>query len=77
MCKTCVPGASRGQKRVSDPVELELQMLVNYHVGSGKQNFDPLYKQQAFDQGLFLQPLHSFIFSTEVPSSRMILAVSG
>jgi hypothetical protein len=26
-----------GQKRVSDPLELDLQMAVNHHVGAGKQ----------------------------------------
>lgn len=125
ICTTCVSGASRGQKRVSDPVELELQMLLSYHVGSGKQNLDPLYKQQVLlTRGCFSSPstccftppgtacggvaLHQWsgrpivgwasyihhwsrkcptvlsigrangdIFSTEVPSSKMILAVSS
>lgn len=57
ICTTCVPGASSGQKRVSDPVELELQMLVSYHVGSGKQNLGPLYKQQVlWTRGCFSSP---------------------
>ena len=30
----CVPGAHRGQK---DPLELELEMLVSYHVGDESQ----------------------------------------
>ena len=29
-----VPGAHRGQKRASDPLELELQMVVSHQVGS-------------------------------------------
>jgi hypothetical protein len=30
-----VPGAHRDQKRTSDPVELELQMVVSCQVGAG------------------------------------------
>jgi hypothetical protein len=33
----CMPGACGGQKRASDPLELELQMVVNCHVSSGNQ----------------------------------------
>jgi hypothetical protein len=29
-----VPGAYRGQKRVSEPMELGLQTIVSYHVGA-------------------------------------------
>ena len=29
----CVPGAHRGQKRASDTLELELQMVESHHVG--------------------------------------------
>ena len=32
LCIMCVPGACRGQKRASDPVELELQIVVRCHV---------------------------------------------
>ena len=31
----CVPGACGGQKRVSDPLELELQKVVSHRVGAG------------------------------------------
>ena len=31
----CVPGAGGGQKRVSDPLELELQTVVSHFVGTG------------------------------------------
>lgn len=30
----CMPGACGGQKRVSGPRELELDMVVNHHVGT-------------------------------------------
>ena len=30
-----MPGANGGQKRVPDPVELELQIFVSHHVGAG------------------------------------------
>lgn len=34
----CVPGvcsASGGQKQASDPLELEIEIVVSYHVGAG------------------------------------------
>ena len=37
VCVPCVPGAGGGQKRASYLLELELQMVVNHHVGAGKQ----------------------------------------
>lgn len=33
-CIPCVLGAYRGQKRVSDPLGLKLQIVVSCHVGS-------------------------------------------
>lgn len=30
-----MPGAQRGQKGMSDPLELELQNIVSYHMGMG------------------------------------------
>jgi hypothetical protein len=30
----CVPGVLRGQKKASDPLELELEMVVSYHFGA-------------------------------------------
>ena len=33
----CVPGAHRGQKRASDPLELELWMVISNDVGAGNQ----------------------------------------
>lgn len=35
MCTMCAPHASGGQKWVSDSLELELQTVMNYHVGAG------------------------------------------
>lgn len=37
LCATSVPAAYRGQKRVSDLLELQLQMIMNHHVGAGNQ----------------------------------------
>lgn len=31
----CVPGAHRGQAKVSDPLGVELQMFLSCHVGAG------------------------------------------
>lgn len=35
VCTMCTPGAQGGQKRVSDPQELELQAVVSRHVDAG------------------------------------------
>lgn len=37
MCTTCVPGDWEGQKKTSDSLKVELQVLVSYHVGSGSR----------------------------------------
>ena len=37
LCTMCMPGACRGQKRVLDHLELELQRVVNHHVDAGNQ----------------------------------------
>lgn len=34
MCATCMPGAQEGQKRRSDPLELESQVIVSHDVGA-------------------------------------------
>lgn len=34
LCTMCVPGAPRDQKKASGPLELELKMTVNYHMGA-------------------------------------------
>lgn len=36
-CAMPVPGTLRGQKLVLDPLELELQVIISYHVGTGNQ----------------------------------------
>jgi hypothetical protein len=33
----CMPGAHGGHKRALDPLELELQGVVSYHMGAGNQ----------------------------------------
>jgi hypothetical protein len=38
MCTTCMPG---DQERVLDPLELELQIVVSYHVGIRNQTWVP------------------------------------
>lgn len=32
-----VPGTLRGQNKVSDPLDLELQVIMSYYVGTGNQ----------------------------------------
>lgn len=34
LCTTCMPGTSRGLKRVLGPLELELHRDVSHHVGA-------------------------------------------
>lgn len=34
-CTVCLPGTRRGQKRVSEPLELEFQRVVSSHVNAG------------------------------------------
>jgi hypothetical protein len=35
VCTMCMSGTYRGQKRLSDPLVLELQMVVSCHEGAG------------------------------------------
>jgi hypothetical protein len=41
MCNTWMPATHAGQKNALDPLELELQMIVNHHVGAENQNHVP------------------------------------
>lgn len=36
LCNSCVSGVHGSQREASDPVELELQVVVSYGVGAGK-----------------------------------------
>ena len=38
LCTICASGASRGQKKVSDPLDPELLMVVSHHVGLGLES---------------------------------------
>ena len=35
MYVSCYVGATKGQKRALDPLELELEMVINLYVGAG------------------------------------------
>lgn len=37
LCTTFIPGAHRCQKRVSDPLEVELQVSVSHNAGAANQ----------------------------------------
>lgn len=37
MCTACMPGAHRAEKRALNPLALELQLVVRYHVGAGNE----------------------------------------
>lgn len=43
----CMPGTLRGQKEVSDPLELTLQTVVSSHISAKKQILSPLQELQA------------------------------
>jgi hypothetical protein len=43
-----MPGAHGGQKRPLDPLELEAQMVVSYHVGVGNQSHLSRTQRQIF-----------------------------
>ena len=45
VCAPCACSVLGDQKRVSDPLGLELQMAVSYHVGCWKQILGPLQEQ--------------------------------
>ena len=47
LCTVYMPGAFRGQKRASDPLELELTVVVS-HYGCWESNPDPLQEQPVF-----------------------------
>ena len=42
LCITCKPGTCGGQKRASDALELELRIVVKYHVGAGNWTWSSL-----------------------------------
>jgi hypothetical protein len=37
VCATCMPDTQRGQMKISMPLELELWIVVSYHVGVKKE----------------------------------------
>lgn len=39
MCTICIPGASGGLRKVSDPLRFELWMIVNHYMGAGNQTW--------------------------------------
>jgi hypothetical protein len=54
-----MPGALRSQRRASDTLDLELQMVVSHHLGTGEQSLDPLEEHQVFlttEPSIFLDP---------------------
>lgn len=51
----CMPGVHRGQMSASDPLALELWMVVNFHVGAEEPNPGPLQEQV-----LAFYPLNQF-----------------
>ena len=55
----CVPVVCEGQKRASDPLELQLQMAVSHLLcGCWKQNLDPVHAQKVLKLLSLLSSLH-------------------
>ena len=68
VCITCVPGAYGGPK-ASDPLNLELQMVVSCHVGAGKQT-NALYKSTTcFEPLACLSSPSSAMFTQKQPKA--------
>ena len=60
VCTVCMPGAKRDQKRTSDPLELELQIVICCCVVTGNQTL-VLYKNiRCITIDLSAQSLHFF-----------------
>jgi hypothetical protein len=62
-CFACIcvyhiwPGACRDQKRLPDPLELELQMVLSHHMGGWESNLGLLEEPELLADELTLQPL--------------------
>ena len=50
MCITSVHGVHRGQKKVSDPMGLELQMVVSHHMVTGNGTWVSLQDPEPYLQ---------------------------
>ena len=59
VCAACACSAHRDQKREVDTLELELQMVVNLHVGSVTRTWIFLQQQQVLLTVIPLSSLHS------------------
>jgi hypothetical protein len=61
MCTISVPGAQRGQKKVSDALELELQVVVSYYVDSGNQTWVFCKDKRCFSLLIHLSSTYLFL----------------
>ena len=62
LCTACTPGAHRSKERVSDPLELELWVVVNY-LSCGRWDINPSPLQELhklFNDQPSLQPTSCF-----------------
>ena len=57
MCTMCFPGAHGGQKKASDPLKLDLQMVVSHCVSAGIEPGS--FGRAAISPVLFLSNLHN------------------
>lgn len=53
----CMSGIHRGQKKASDPLELELEKIVSCHIHVGSCRDPPEEQPVLLTRGLSLQPL--------------------
>lgn len=49
LCKVCVPGAHRGQQRVSDPLDLGVRVGCELQCGWLKSHLSPLEEQRTLN----------------------------
>lgn len=68
----CVPTAFECQKKESDPLELELQMLVSCYVGNWELNAGSLQEQPV---ALIMEPSHVLLIHSaqvQIPAKLLI-----
>lgn len=71
----CVPAVHRGQERVLDPLELELQMVVSQYVGAENQNCVLWKNSQCFSLLSYLSDPWTSLQVSYPPSPREELSL--
>lgn len=73
MCTMCVPSAQGGQKKLSDPLKLELWKVVNHSVVVGNSNWVLWKSSKRTDPSLLQLPdtiLNAVLLFCRLPTSN-------